>query len=303
MMGGGKPMRSIFWVFFIGLSVAGLMSQSLGQEKGQKKYGHHYYIGQDVLEIKNELSEISSAEYAPLNAFFKNGKIYHGKDIEYLNTKWATILGVRENKISKLRLQTNDKREVIWHEAFHDLIKEYGFSPDQGKTGQSSLTSWDTEWGNVSLSRKMVKGETVVDITFAEDHPFRELSKETIGGSSDRMVSKTEGQPQPSMGSLMAASKNAPSPDIRMDVVKNPGEIKDKHTVESLCEALADKSPNVRFQAVYALGALGEIDDRAIQCLMTALKDKDVSDAAGDSLIRMGGPAVKALTEALKDEE
>ena len=299
-----KQMKSIFWVFFIGLSVVALISQSFSERRVQKKYGD-YYIGQDFSEIKSGLSEMSSAEYAALKTFLKDGKIYHGKEIEYLDTKWTTVLGVKENKIYKLCLQTSykGKDKDIWHQAFHDLIREYGFSPDQEKMGQSFLTSWDTEWGSVVLNRKIIKGETVVDIRFTEDLPSRKLRNAATGESSDKAIPKTQGQPQPSVDSLIAALKDDPSPNIRMNAAKDLGKIKNNRAVEPLCETLEDKSLSVRIQAIYALGALGETDDRAIECLITALKDKDVGYAAGDSLVRMGGPAVKALTEALKDPE
>lgn len=246
---------------------------------------------------------MSSIGYATLKPFLKDEKIYHGKDVEYLDTRWTTVLGVTENKVYKLRLQTNYKGRDIWHQAFHDLIREYGFSLDQKKMGQSLLASWDTEWGSVVLNRKIIEGETIVDITFTEDLPFRKLYNAAIEGSSDKIIPETPGQPQPSVDSLIAALKDDPIPNIRMNAVKNLGKIKDKRAVEPLCEALEDKSLNVRIQVVYALGALGEIDDRAIECLITALKDKDVGYTAGDSLIKMGGPAVRALTEALKDPD
>ena len=297
-----KQMKSIFWVFFIGLSVVALISQSFSQQRVQKKYGN-YYIGQDFSEIKSGLSEMSSAEYAALKTFLKDGKIYHGKDVEYLDTKWTTVLGVKENKIYRLCLQTSykGKDKDIWHQAFHDLIREYGFSPDQEKMGQSFLTSWDTEWGSVVLNRKIMKGGTVVDITFTKDLPSRKLRNAATEGSSDKAIPKTQGQL--SVDSLIAALRDDPSPNIRMNAAKDLGKIKDKRAVEPLCETLEDKSLSVRIQVMYALGALGETDDRAIECLITALKDKDVGYTAGDSLVRMGEPAVKALTEALKDPE
>lgn len=331
-----KQMKSIFWVFFIGLSVVALISQSFGQQKVQKKYGN-YYIGQDFSEIASGLSEMSSAEYAALKTFLKDGKIYHGKDIEYVDTKWTTVLGVKENKVYKLYLQTSytGKDKDIWHQAFHDLIREYGFSLDQEKMGQSSLTSWNTEWGSVVLDRKIIKGETVVDITFTKDLSSRKLRNATTEGPPDKAIPKTqaqlsvdsltkdlpsrklrnaatEGPPdrampktegQLSVDSLIAALKDDPSPNIRMNAAKELGKMKDKLAVEPLCETLEDKSLSVRIQVIYALGALGETDDRAIECLITAFKDKDIGYIAGDSLARMGEPAVKALTEALKDPE
>jgi len=83
-VGKKERMKFIFWFFFIALSVSALMSQSLSREQGRKKYGN-YYIGQDFLQIKSEVLRISSNEYAALNRFFNGGKIYHGKDIEYLD--------------------------------------------------------------------------------------------------------------------------------------------------------------------------------------------------------------------------
>jgi len=120
------------------------------------------------------------------------------------------------------------------------------------------------------------------------------------GGSSDKITSKTKAQPQPSVESLILDLKN-PKSDIRMDAAAKLGKSKDKRAVEPLCGALEDKSLDVRRRVVYALGALGEIDEGATKCLVKALEDRDVDAAAGDSLMTIGGPAVKALTEALKD--
>jgi len=120
------------------------------------------------------------------------------------------------------------------------------------------------------------------------------------GESSGKITPKTKAQPQPSVESLILDLKNHKS-NIRMDAAAKLGKSKDKRAVGPLCGALEDKSLDVRHQVVYALGALGEIDEGATKCLVKALEDRDVNAAAGDSLITIGGPAIKALIEALKD--
>jgi HEAT repeat protein len=131
---------------------------------------------------------------------------------------------------------------------------------------------------------------------------IKTISFAANGGSSDKITPKTKAQPQPSVKSLILDLKNSKS-NIRMDAAAKLGQIKDKRAVEPLCDALEDKSLDVRHQVVHALGALGEIDERATKCLVKALEDREVDADAGDSLIRIGGPAVKALTEALKNPD
>ena len=131
---------------------------------------------------------------------------------------------------------------------------------------------------------------------------IKTISFAATGGSSDKITPKTKAQPQPSVKSLILDLKN-PKSNIRMDAAAKLGQIKDKRAVEPLCDALEDKSLDVRHQVVHALGALGEIDERATKCLVKALEDREVDADAGDSLIRIGGPAVKALTEALKSPD
>jgi HEAT repeat protein len=129
---------------------------------------------------------------------------------------------------------------------------------------------------------------------------IKSISFAASGGPLDKIAPKAKEQPQQSVESLILGLKS-PESDIRVDAAAKLGRSKDKRAVEPLCDALGDKSLDVRRQAAHALGALGEIDERVTKCLVKALEDRDVDAAAEDSLITIGGPAVKALTEALKD--
>ena len=110
-------------------------------------------------------------------------------------------------------------------------------------------------------------------------------------------------------------------------------EIKDPSCVPALCEALKDSVSDVRRWAALALAsigipavpaliealkdsksdvrkwaawALGEIKDpSAVAVLCEALKDSEVciQNKAADALVRIGVPAVPALSEALKDSD
>jgi HEAT repeat protein len=72
--------------------------------------------------------------------------------------------------------------------------------------------------------------------------------------------------------------------------------------VQKLIEELRNGSPEVRRKVVKALGR--KSDSRAIEALVGAFKDRDVSVriAVNDSFARIGRPAIMALIKALADE-
>jgi HEAT repeat protein len=81
------------------------------------------------------------------------------------------------------------------------------------------------------------------------------------------------------------------------------GEIGDAQSTDALIAALGDEHWKVRRRAAEALGKIK--DTTAIEPLSKALDDEsgDVQDKARDALVRIGGPAVIALIQALKHED
>jgi hypothetical protein len=92
--------------------------------------------------------------------------------------------------------------------------------------------------------------------------------------------------------------------NVRYDAAYALGDIGDKRAVEPLIKALGDEHMDVRYAAVYALAKIG--DKRAVEPLIKALKDKEgyVRDIAAEALGNIGDKrAVEPLIKALKDKD
>lgn len=90
--------------------------------------------------------------------------------------------------------------------------------------------------------------------------------------------------------------------DVRLQVVIALGKT-EKTAVPLLIDALKDPDADIRRDAAWNLGSLG--DDRAIPALTEALKDQDddVRFHVARNLGKFGGPAVPFLLSALKDPD
>jgi predicted Ser/Thr protein kinase len=68
----------------------------------------------------------------------------------------------------------------------------------------------------------------------------------------------------------------------------------------ALLEAMGDEDEAVRRAAVAALGRLGASAREAVPALISILRDESLCEAAAESLVRIGLPAVPALLEAVQ---
>ena len=127
-----------------------------------------YYIGQDFSEIAEGLTEISKDTYAIMKCIFEDEKIYNAKDITYCDTTWKTVIGVTQNKVYKISLQTPDTPIItvflglnLWEKVFDKLKNAFSNFSEQKEIGYSKLTIWDTSWGNIILNRTFIPYETI----------------------------------------------------------------------------------------------------------------------------------------------
>ena len=91
-----------------------------------------YFIGQGFSEIANELSEISKEEYSVLKPFFSDEKIFYGKQINFCNDIWTTVIGVTQGRVYKISLQTQTTQQNfefsskgLWNRVYEILNDEY----------------------------------------------------------------------------------------------------------------------------------------------------------------------------------
>jgi hypothetical protein len=94
------------------------------------------------------------------------------------------------------------------------------------------------------------------------------------------------------------------NPDIRWEAVVALGEMADSRTVEPLIAALKDEDSDIREEAAEALGDIS--DARAVEPLIEVLRedeDSDVREVAAEALVGIGVPAVDPLIAALKVED
>jgi serine/threonine protein kinase len=69
----------------------------------------------------------------------------------------------------------------------------------------------------------------------------------------------------------------------------------------ALLDALTDEDEAVRRAAIAALGGLGSEAKEAVPALVHALRDDNLREAAADSLVKIGLPAVPALLDAVQN--
>ena len=131
-----------------------------------------YFIGQNYSEIDNELSEISKEEYSVLKPFFSDEKIFHGKQINFCDQNWTTVLGITQGKVYKLSLQTQTTQKNydisskgLWNKVYERLNEEYEIYTDQQKINDSFITTWDTKFGNIILNNTTLPNENIFSQT------------------------------------------------------------------------------------------------------------------------------------------
>lgn len=144
------------------------------------KFGN-YHLGQVFSEIKDELKEVSEAEYRVLGRTFSDEKIYKGKDVNFVGSLWTTIVGIADGQIYKIGLQhyspsspilSGEDEEALQY-AYDLLVQEFG-EPNETK---DSLFLWDTEWGNICLDQIGKPGTTgAVNLTLTSNQPFKQLA-------------------------------------------------------------------------------------------------------------------------------
>ncbi len=146
------------------------------------KFGN-YQIGQNVLEVENELTEISVPDYRTFEQAFEDEKIYRGKDVEHLGANWKTMVCVTENKIYKISLATDcittfaksRDESGLWNKVYRNLIEDYGMSTKELKDekSRSIYSIWErnreaviytrTYFGDINASDfRMVLNITIV---------------------------------------------------------------------------------------------------------------------------------------------
>lgn len=104
---------------------------------------------------------------------------------------------------------------------------------------------------------------------------------------------------------LLVKGLQAQNPQVRFDAVKmSQMENNTKNAVSSLIAALQD--PQLRYNAVVALGNIGNAAEIAIPALINALKDEDIKTriSAIESLCKIASPnlTIPALINALQDK-
>lgn len=99
---------------------------------------------------------------------------------------------------------------------------------------------------------------------------------------------------------LIVKEINLKNPD-RKDEVKSVVEnIKEKKEIEGLIKALKYNDRNIQISAVKALGEIR--NERAVESLIQALKDQNISHFVIVALKMIGKPAIEPLIKALKHE-
>lgn len=151
-----------------------------------------YFIGQSFSEIANELSEISKAEYNILKPSFADEKIYHGKETNFCEATWTTVIGITKGKVYKISLQTPSTQETfnisekrLWNKVYEKLNDEFEIFTEQQKIGTSFLTTWGTDFGNIILNNTTLPNknifsttsEVVLDITATGNFAFKGIKR------------------------------------------------------------------------------------------------------------------------------
>jgi len=110
-----------------------------------------YSLGQRISGITATLEELSELEYQALPRTFRNEKIFHAEQINYLGLIWDSVLASVDEELYKISLMidstecTATERNSLYT-LLPDLINQFG-EPSEHKTDTSYI--WDTNWGNI----------------------------------------------------------------------------------------------------------------------------------------------------------
>jgi len=134
-----------------------------------KKIGG-YYLNMPIKEMFDlrdlTLEEYRMFESVGIKRIFRDEKIYHGKDINFMGAVWNTIIGATEGRVYKISLQnTNaDKSESdqIFKSAYEYLFKEMGKYSEYNPSTKRYI--WDTPEGNVILDQAFNVGEYCIQL-------------------------------------------------------------------------------------------------------------------------------------------
>lgn len=135
-----------------------------------KKIDDGYCLNMPVNEIL-DLKELSLEEYKLFESMgiarvFREEKIYHGKDISFLEVVWNVVVGTTVERVYKITVQNisakREESDKTFKKAYEYLFKE------MGKHSEHDLSSkryfWSSPDGNVILNQQFKMGVYGVEI-------------------------------------------------------------------------------------------------------------------------------------------
>lgn len=143
-----------------------------------------------------------------------------------------------------------------------------------------------------------------------EGRPLAEWTADLTDG--DAAVRRRAASVLPAFGveavaPLGQAAVSDADPEVRLEAIKALGRLGSvaEPGVPALAKAMRDRIGFVRRGAAAAIGAVGAAPPEALDALMHGLVDPDpaVIDNAAHSLLALGAPAIGPLTRALKDPD
>lgn len=149
-----------------------------------------------------------------------------------------------------------------------------------------------------ALNAFVGRGEFIVSKTY--ESLINQLISEKVECSN--MAKRRLIKMGPRVVKMLIQSLNSENVKLRCHVAYILGKIKDPRAFESLLlKAIKDSAQIVRYDAILALGDLGDI--RAIEPLIQIMLSEDIilSSAAAMALVKIGSPAIPSLIKLLKD--
>ena len=139
-----------------------------------------YYLNVPVRESYN-LKELSLEEYrmfesGGIKRVFRDEKIYHGKDINFLDTVWNVTISATVGMIYKISLQNicTDRNESgqVFKAAYDYIFKEMGKHNEYNPT--TKRYAWDTVEGNAILDQASSMGQYGVQVFLTSNVPAKQ---------------------------------------------------------------------------------------------------------------------------------
>ena len=147
------------------------------EERVQTKVrrGHAPTIGPYRLDMNlgdaSKLVELTPAEKKALNPAieFKGERIYNAPPANFASTNWEIVLGAVESSVYKVSalvvLDNRERRDTMWRN-LNDLLRTPLGSP---ASAEANIVLWDTEDGNVIMSRGDVGGAYAIVLTLTSN--------------------------------------------------------------------------------------------------------------------------------------